>query len=216
VTGEKPAAARAIVVGIIGAVASGKSAVARLMQQEGAVLIDADAIAHDVLERPDIKQKLKREFGMAVFAPDGSVDRKRLGSMVFDEPEAQKLRERLNAIVHPPILKEIDDRLSRAREKLAKDGGVVALDAPLLIETGLDAQCDALVYVDVPDEVRRDRAMSKRGWNAKELARRDAAQTDAAVKRTKAHFVVQNAGSMEQLRDTVSNVVNQIKSHFGR
>jgi len=198
------------VVGLLGAVASGKSTVARIMVEAGAQLVDADVIAHEVLARPEVKRNLELAFGRDVFTPEGRADRAKLAAFVFGaDAESEEQRQRLNAIVHPPVLEEIDKQVREARRR---EAGLVVLDAPLLMEKGLAEHCDMLVFVDAPEALRAERAQKDRGWAGAEVSRRDAAQIPAADKKQKADLVIQNAGTKEELRTDVRSLVQQITS----
>ena len=198
------------VVGLLGAVASGKSTVARLMAAEGADVIDADRLGHAVLERPEVKQHIRSEFGPGVFEPDGRVSRQRLGETVFGSPDR---REKLNRMVHPIILELIEGQLRELHQR----GGrrVVVLDAALLLETGLHRRhCDLLVFVEAPLAVREARVQHSHGWSAERLAQRDAAQVASDVKKSHADFVIDNSGTLQELEGRVRAVMEQItKEH---
>jgi len=198
------------VVGLLGAVAAGKSTVARIMVEAGAQLVDADVIAHEVLARPEVKRSLERSFGRGVFTPEGRVDRAKLARVVFGpDAEGREQRERLNAIVHPPVLEEIAKQVREAR---GREVALVVLDAPLLMEKGLERHCDMLVFVEASEALRAERAQKERDWAGAEVSRRDAAQIPAPAKKQKADLVIQNAGTKEELRTAVRSLVQQITS----
>jgi dephospho-CoA kinase len=193
------------VIGVVGAVCSGKSTVARMMAREGFEHIDADALAHEVLNRPGTKRTLKDAFGETIFREDGSVDREALSRIVFAGPE--ELRK-LNRIVHPPVLEEIKERVQRAT-------GPVVLDAALLLETHLHRQCcDLLVYVDTPEHLRKRRAEKERGWESEELHRRESAQLPLEEKKAKADLTIRNDRTEEKLRQNVKELIEQIRQIF--
>jgi len=208
------------VVGMLGAVASGKSTVARLLAQcarargRDATVIEGDSIGHEVLLLPEVRQRLRREFGEEICGPDGAVARDRLAQMVFGAPERLKT---LNAIVHPVIIDTIDQRIHSAARAAKGEGAVVVLDAPLLIETGLDQRyCDRMVFVDASGQARAGRVESQRGWDAAELARRDAAQVPSEAKRQLADFVIDNDGEESDLRGPVEEVMDQMIAALSR
>ena len=194
------------VVGVLGAVASGKSTVARLMAEEGGELVDADEIGHEVLQLPETERRLREEFGDEVLAPNGTVSREALGRLVFG---CRERLEKLNAIVHPHILDIIERRIRHASE--AGEAAFVVLDAALLMEKGLHERwCEALVFVDAEESARLERALGHRGWNADELLRRDAAQMPLDAKKRHADFVIDNSGTQKQLEETVHGLMVQI------
>jgi len=198
------------VIGVLGAVASGKSTVARLMAEAGGRLVDADRIGHEVLEMPEVKRKLRRQFGDEVFEPMGTVSREALGRLVFGK--GGRLEE-LNAIVHPVILDIMERRIREASE--AGEAQFVVLDAALLMEKNLhESWCDALVFVDAEEGERLERARQQRGWSAEQLSQRDAAQGPLETKRRLADFVVDNGGTRKQLEDRVRALMGQIRTKF--
>ena len=176
-----------VVIGILGGIAAGKSAVAELFAGHGLRHVDADAIARQVATEPAVVEAIGRSFGPAVLQ-DGQLDRAALGRVVFGDPTA---RQRLEAILHPPILARIQAALAAARQS----GDSALLDAPLLLETGLDALCDEIVFVAAAAPTRAARAAA-RGWPADELARREAAQRPLAAKQARATCTVHNDGPL--------------------
>jgi len=190
---KKPSAR---VIGIMGAIASGKSTLAREFGRLGAKVVDADKIGHQVLERPETKRKVRATWGDTVFNDDGTVDRKRLGEIVFRD---QRELERLSAIVHPPILEAL-------RQEVAASDVPVVLDAALLDEFTLTALCDHLVFVQASDSVRRERAARQRHWPPDEVQRRESFQNPKEAKREKADFVIENDGDLGQLRRNAERV----------
>jgi dephospho-CoA kinase len=194
---------------VLGAVASGKSTVARMMAEHGAEVIDADRIGHEVLGRPAVAEEVRRTFGPDVFDAEGDVVRARLAGVVFDRPD--RLAE-LNAIVHPPICREVERQV---REYRCRAGvPMVVLDAALLLETELSPYCDLLVFVETGEDARRSRARTGRGWTTEDLARREAAQVSEERKRCRADVVLPNNGSLDQLRESVRGLVREIRERF--
>lgn len=199
------ATGRPFVFGVLGGVASGKSAVAKALAGPEGAVVDADLEAHAVLREPEVVAEVRAAFGEGVLGPDGGVDRTALGAVVFRDPEA---RARLEALTHPRIRANLRARLEAARAARVPR---IALDVPLLLENdarhGLAAECDALVWVETDPAVRSARAAATRGWSAGEVARREAAQWPAAAKRARARHVVQNNGTLEDLRREVERVL---------
>jgi dephospho-CoA kinase len=190
-------------VGLTGGVASGKSTVSQVLRDLGAVVVDADALAREVVEpgTPGLAAVVA-EFGRGVLGPDGSLDRAALGQLVFADPVR---RAALEAIVHP---------LVRARaaelEATAPPGAVVVHDIPLLVETGQADAFDAVVVVDVAEEEQVERAVRERGWTADEARARIAAQATRAERLAAATHVVDNSGTREDLRHRVTEVYEQL------
>lgn len=185
---------------LVGGVASGKSTVARAFEALGATVIDADAQGHEVLKDPKVRDEIRAAFG-DVFAPDGSVDRAKLGAAVFGD--AAKL-ERLNGITHPRIRARTQARLEAA---LHSDAKAVVLDISLLLESrAYEGKYDVLVYVACPEEERERRAEQKRGWARGELQKRQQHQLSLDTKRALADAVIDNGGTPEATRAQVERL----------
>lgn len=176
-----------IVLGLTGGIASGKSFVAGLLAERGAVVLDADRHAHAVLAEPTVVAQLVERWGAVVLEDEGTVRRSEIARRVFGEGEAATAERRfLESLVHP----RVRERLSAELAKAATAGSPAAvLDIPLLLEAGWADQCDAVLYIDTTEETRQKRA-AERGWDAQELARREAAQTPLAEKREGADAVI--------------------------
>jgi dephospho-CoA kinase len=191
-------------VGLTGGIGSGKSTVARLLAGHGAVIIDADALARDAIEpgTPGFAAVASR-FGSALRA-DGTLDRAALASLVFNDPAE---RAALEAIVHPVVGLEI----AEAFADHAETDAVVVLDSPLLIETGAHEDCDVLVVVTAPEEVRVHR-LTARGMDAADVRARIGAQMPLADKVAFADIVVDNAGSLQDLGERVDRLWGELRS----
>lgn len=176
-----------LVIGLLGGVAAGKSAVAGFFARRGICHVDADALAREAARDPAVLAAVAAAFGPGAVR-DGAMDRQAIGRAVFADPQQ---RQRLEAILHPPVLQRIQAMLAAAKAR----GESVLLDAPLLLETGLDAHCDVLVFVAASADVRAARAAA-RGWPPDELGRREAAQMPLAAKQARAGHTVHNDGSL--------------------
>ena len=192
-------------VGLTGGVASGKSAVAALLRELGAVVIDSDQLAREVVEpgTPGLAAVVE-EFGETVLTGDGHLDRAALGSLVFGDEAS---RRRLEGILHPLIR-------ARAAEAEAEagPGALVVHDIPLLVETGQADRFDAVLVVDVPVETQVERMVRDRGWSAEDARRRVAAQADREERRAVATHVIDNTGTHDDLRERVTEVVGELVS----
>jgi dephospho-CoA kinase len=190
-------------VGLTGGVASGKSTVSAMLRELGAVVIDADALAREVVEpgTPGL-DAVVATFGPEVLDPDGGLDRGRLGEIVFADPAR---RAELETIVHP---------LVRARAQEIESGtpaGVLVVhDIPLLVETGQASTFDAVLVVDVPDDVQVARAVRDRGWSEEQARARISAQADRTERLAAATHVIDNAGTYEDLRQRVAEVFDEL------
>jgi dephospho-CoA kinase len=190
-------------VGLTGGVASGKSTVSALLAELGAVVIDADLLAREVVAPGTAGLAAVVEaFGPEALEPGGSLDRPALGALVFADPERRRV---LEAIIHPRV---------RARaaemEAAAAPGAVVVHDIPLLAETGQAASFDAVVVVDVPAEVQVQRMMTIRGMSEQDARARIAAQASREDRVAIATYVVDNAGTLDDLRARVEEVYRSL------
>jgi len=186
-------------VGLTGGVASGKSTVSALLRDLGAIVVDADALAREVVEpgTPGLAAVVEA-FGPEVLADDGSLDRARLGAIVFAEPAR---RAELEGIIHPLV------RARAAQIEAGEEPGVVVVqDIPLLVETGQAGTFDVVIVVDAPEEVQVERAVRDRGWTPEEARSRIAAQASREQRRAAATYVVDNSGTTEDLRQRVAEV----------
>lgn len=194
-------------LGVTGGLGSGKSRVAKLFGELGAAVLDADQLSREVVApgTPGFFAVLEA-FGREYLAPDGSLDRRRLGQLVFSDPEA---RRRLEAIIHPEVV-----RTMRARaEALERSGSrVVVLEVPLLFEAGLAGEVDKVVVVDAPEEERLVRVQTRDGLLEAEVRERLAAQIPLAEKVRWADYVIDNAGPWERTRLQVERLWREIQN----
>lgn len=190
-----------VVIGIVGGIAAGKSAVAERFAAHGLRHVDADRHARAVSQRKDVLAEVAAAFGPAV-VQGGSLDRAAMAALVFRDPTA---RTRLEAILHPRIRQDILAELTDAKAQ----GQSALLDVPLLYENGLFEHCDHVVFVDAPASVRQARAAS-RGWADGELARREAAQLPLAEKRARADFAIDNGGDRATMAAQVASLLRQL------
>ena len=184
-------------IALTGGIGSGKSTVSRLLAEKGAVIVDADAIAREIVEpgQPALEE-IRGAFGPEVIDADGRLRRTRLAEIVFDDPEALA---RLNAITHPRIAARSAELLESAAAE-----AVVVYDMPLLVEQGPQALAgwDAIVVVDAPDGVRLARLVA-RGVDRADAQRRMAAQVPRDVRLAAADHVIDNSGDLMSLGRSV-------------
>lgn len=186
-------------VGLTGGIGSGKSTVSSLLAARGAVIVDSDVLAREVVAAgTDGLAAVVAEFGAAVLGPGGELDRGRLAAVVFADPGA---RARLNAIVHPLVR-------ARAAQLVAAapDGAIVVQAIPLLVEVGLAHSFDLVVVVDLPPELAIERLVGARGMSLEDARARIAAQADRAVRLAAADVVIDNSGPPEALEDQVERL----------
>lgn len=192
-------------VGLTGGIGSGKSTVSSLLAQHGAVVIDYDRLARDVVEPGSPALDLIAErFGAGVIAADGSLDRPALGALVFADPEALS---DLNGITHPAIRS-----LGHDRESAAGPDAVVVHDNPLLVEMGAAAACDVVVVVDVPVEVQVRRLTTLRGMTEADARARIAAQASREERTGAADLVIDNTGPQDELASIVGGLWDELVS----
>ena len=187
------AAARRIpVIGVVGGIGSGKSSVARAVAALANVhVVDADHLGHDVLLDEGVKVALRRQFGDGIFDAAGAVNRSSLARCVFGDGESHRTaRHALEQIVHPEIARRIATEIARAE---AAGHEAVLLDAAVLLEAGWRRLCDAVVFIDAPEELRLQRVQQRSGWTREELRRREASQLGLTEKRGQCDAVIVNA-----------------------
>ncbi len=198
------------VIGLIGGIGGGKSEVAALFRERGAVVIDADAVGHELLKDPAVLGRIADRFGERVLAGAGrqgssapAIDRKALGAIVFADPVA---RRDLESILHPRMRSWF---LEVIESELRAGGGtdhLVVLDAAVLLEAGWDDLCDLIVFVDAPLAERMRRVEERRGWSREMLEARERAQWPNDLKRRRADVVITNDAGVETLQREVERV----------
>ena len=190
-------------VGLTGGIGAGKSEVSRLLASYGALVVDSDLIAREVVApgTPGLAA-VAAEFGPGVLLPDGSLDRPGLGGIVFADPDRLAA---LNAIVHPLVRQR-----SAELEAAARPGDVVVHDVPLLAENGLAGLYDLVVVVDAADGTRLDRLVRLRGMDPEQARARLAAQATRADRLAVADVVLDNEGPLERLEPQVRSLWEQL------
>lgn len=186
-------------IGLTGGIATGKSTVANLLTERGAVLIDLDLIAREVVEpgQPALARIAER-FGQAVLREDGTLDRKKLGSIVFAD-EGQ--RKALEAILHPEIRSVMKERM--ALHESRDPNKLVVVDVPLLFESKLESYFEQIMLVYVPRGDQLKRLMKRDGLTTEEAERRLAAQMSIEDKRGRADIVIDNSGGIDRTREQI-------------
>ena len=194
-----------MVVGLTGGIGSGKSTVAAMLAERGAVVVDADRLAREAVAVGTAGHRaVVDRFGADVVADDGSLDRRALAGVVFDDPAA--LAD-LNAIVHPPVRAAIAERLA----ELNGTDAVVVLEIPLLVESGRSYGESAVVVVDCPEDVALRRLVDGRGMDEAHARRRMAAQAPRTDRLAAADLVIDNSGPLEALEPQVVELWAGIK-----
>ncbi|MBX7138994.1 MAG: dephospho-CoA kinase [Oligoflexia bacterium] len=193
-------------IALTGSIGSGKSTVAQLLAGKGAAVIDADQLAREaVLPNTAAFRQIAAAFGTSVLGPDGTLDRVKLGSIVFNDRAKLKL---LEAIVHPEVRKLFEARVRKLREASSP---LVVYAVPLLFESGMELkQFDAVLLVDAPEEQCLARVMQRDNIDRVEAEKRYQAQMPRAEKLKRAQFVIDNSGDLEQLKRQVETILATI------
>ncbi|WP_369797195.1 dephospho-CoA kinase [Nesterenkonia sp. AN1] len=190
-------------VGLTGGIASGKSAVATRLAEHGAIVIEADLLAREVLEPgTDGLDAVVQAFGSGVLTDSGALDREALGQIVFADEDA---RARLNAIVHPRVAEA-----RNALRALAPEGTVVVEDIPLLVETGQAERFDVVVVVAAPPEERLNRIVRDRDTSPEDAQARIDAQTSEGERAAVADVVLENSGTLAELDAQVDELYEKL------
>jgi dephospho-CoA kinase len=193
-------------VGLTGGIGSGKSEVSKRLAAQGAVIIDADAIAREVVAPgTDGLAEVVEAFGKEILRADGELDRPRLGDIVFADPE---LRGKLNAIVHP----RVGARMAEL-ERGAGPGAIVVHDVPLIAENGLAGGYDLVVVVDVPPRIQVERLVRNRGMTREQALARMAAQASREQRLAIAGIVIDNSGSLAELDRQAGDLWAELRRH---
>jgi dephospho-CoA kinase len=186
-------------VGLTGGIGSGKSEVSALLGERGAVVIDADEIAREVVEPGTPGHAaVVAEFGADVLLPSGALDREKLGRIVFADPDRLAA---LNAIVHPLVGERMQELMDAA-----PSGAVVVYDVPLLAENGLAPMYDEVVVVDAPEETQLERLTSRRGMSEEDARARMANQASREERLAVATHVIDNSGTLDDLKAQVDDL----------
>jgi dephospho-CoA kinase len=189
-----------LTLGLVGGIASGKSVVANILRDMGAVVLDADQAGHAVLREPDVIAELRKRWGDGILDSSGQISRREVAKIVFAAGnEAQ--RKFLEDLTHPRIKAHLERELQEIHNS-PEPPPVVVIDAALLFEAGWDRLCDKILYVDAPRDIRLERAVS-RGWSTEQFAAREAAQMPLVEKAARSHIVIRNARTLENIRDVL-------------
>lgn len=195
-------------VGLTGGVASGKSTVSEMLRELGAVVIDADELARDVVAKgsPGLAQVVEA-FGPDVLTPEGELDRPKMGSIVFADDDRRK---QLEGIVHPLVFER-----TVALEEGAPDDAVVVHDIPLLAESGRADTFDAVIVVDAHPDHQLERMIRDRGWTLADARARMEAQASREERHAIATYLIENTGTLDELRARVREVYDALRGGRG-
>jgi dephospho-CoA kinase len=192
------------IIGVTGNIASGKSETARLLQEKGCSLVDADMVAHELYGYDHaLVRQLGQEFGQDIVWSNGMLDRKKLGSLVFGRPDAMAA---LNRIVHPALINAIRERIRSSQRVMNR----LVLDAALIVELGFAKEVDYLVFVSASIPARLARLRERSGFTEEEAMRRIESQVPEEAKLQHAEFVIKNETTKEYLREQVDALWDEI------
>lgn len=199
------------IIGIVGGIGSGKSFVAGLFGELGCVVISSDQQVYQAYETAEVKETLRSWWGGEVFQADGTVDRKKIAAMVFNDPSQ---RRRLEELLHPLVATQREQIMQQA----INNSGPVAFvwDTPLLYETGLHRQCDSVVFVECPWETRLERVRRQRAWSKEQLTAREKSQWALDKKRAFAEYTIVNTADAVEIRVQVREVLSCILAIFSK
>lgn len=191
-----------MIVGLTGGIASGKSTVSAYFAQKGLPVFDADEISRQITQKGGPgAQAIAQGFGRDFFDFDGVLNRKKLAEYVFEDPARTA---KLNELLHPVILKELFCRMHKI------SAPVKIIDAPLLIESGLDKVCDKVIAVVCETELRIRRAQARDGLSREEILARISRQTNDSVRRQKADFIIDNSGTLAQTLRQADAIIQKL------
>ena len=188
-----------IVVGLTGNIASGKSTVGSILSEHSFPIIEADRIGWELLKNPSIAEKVVSTFGKV--QKDGEIDRKMLGDMVFSDRAKLKA---LNDIVHPPLLKELKQQIQQSK------ADITVVNAALIIEWGIEDWFDRIILVICNEEKKIER-LAKKGITREQAFQRLQSQLSESDKIPKSDFVIENNGTLEELREKTLKIIDQLK-----
>jgi len=193
------------IIGILGAIGSGKSTVAEMFGVLGCKVIDADAMAHRVLDQQDILSELVGRWGRSVLDAQGKGDRGKIAQLVFTSQEDMDF---LNQLIHPRVLDQAEKMIETF--KMDSDVTAIVLDMPLLLEVGWEKRCDFLVFVDCSDEKRCQRISKKAKFDMNQLKNRENFQISLDKKKEKAHYRVNNNSDKSDVAEQVAQIFSSI------
>lgn len=192
-----------VVIGIAGGIGSGKSTIARLLEEAGCVVYDADKEVTELYKRQDVLDTLRSWWGDDAVA-GGEINRAEIARIIFEDASQ---RDRLEGLLFPKLHERRREMIEEAADDDVK---AVIIDAPLLHEAGLDEECDVVIFVDTPREIRLERLKARSGWDEGELARREKAQLPLDAKRERSDYHVDGSGPTEEVRGRVFRLLDDI------
>lgn len=193
-----------MIIGLTGSIASGKSTVSNMLKELGYPIIDADIVARVVVEKgTETLETIKEAFGEDISADDGSLNREKLGEIIFSSPSKRK---QLNDIIHPAIRTE----MIRQKEELISEGHpTIIMDIPLLFESKLQSYVDKIIVVTVTEETQLERLMTRNNFSLEEAKARIQSQLPLSIKEKGADAVIYNNGTLQSTEDQLKKILKQ-------
>ena len=200
-----------IIAGLTGGIATGKSTVSSILREAGAIIIDADAIARDAVQKNlPAWHEIVRIFGKEILLPDGEIDRAYLGDIIFKDSTKKEI---LNKIVHPHVIQKVAELI----EEIGKESpdSIVILDVPLLIEAGMDKGMEDVVLVYTPEHIQIKRLVERDGISDEDALLRVRSQMPIEKKRELATIIIDNSGPIEATKKRALEVFDSLKKKAG-
>lgn len=192
-----------MILGLTGGIACGKTTISNMFKKIGIEVVDADVVAREVLELPEVLKEIRETYGDIIFEND-KLDRKKMRDIIFNNKDNIK---KLNSIVHPKVIKVFQDEYNK--KKLKED--VIVFDIPLLFEVGLEKFCDKILVVYVKEEVQIERIMRRDG-SSRELAKKIIdAQMNLGEKIKLADYIIENSGTIDELEKKIKLILSRIE-----
>ncbi len=192
-----------MILGLTGGIGTGKSTVAKMLREKNIPVVDTDSISKEIIEYPEIIEKIKAEISSKIFNNENKLDRKKLSEIVFENKDKLK---KLNEIMHPVILKKMWDEV----EKLRKDYKIIVVDIPLLFEINMENEVDKVLLIYSSKEIQIERIMNRDGRTREEAIKIINSQMPLYKKREKSDYIIQNNDSLEKLEKNLDKVVQKL------
>lgn len=192
-----------MILGLTGGIGTGKSTVANMLKEKGIPVVDTDLISREVIEYPEIIEKIKLEISNEVFDFNNKLDRKKISEIVFENQEKLK---KLNEIMHPEILKKMWDEV----EELKKNHKIIVVDVPLLFEINMEKEVDKILLIYASKEIQLKRIMERDGRTREEAVKIISSQMPLYKKREKSDYIIQNNDSLEKLEKNLDKIVQKL------
>lgn len=193
-----------MIIGLTGSIATGKSTVSRMLKEKGYPIVDADEISRLVVEPGSpVLTSIAEAFGTDVLLSDGSLNREKLGSLIFNDKDK---REKLNGIIHPAVRAEM---IRQKEEWLEKGANTIIMDIPLLFESKLHSYVDKIIVVSAAPAIQRERLMARNGYSAEEADARINSQLPIAVKENGADAVIDNNGTLKETENQLNILLRE-------